>query len=59
MGQAFGVEADLPVEVGATAILEAVDKYGKDHNGNFVNIRVAGWEQNEALNRYDGLNPPW
>lgn len=59
MGNSLGVEADLPVSAGATAILEAVHKYGKEENGKYFNIRVPGWEHNEGLNRYDGLNPPW
>ncbi|KAL9590734.1 MAG: hypothetical protein Q9203_000456 [Teloschistes exilis] len=56
---AFGIEADLPVAAGATAVLEAVHQYGKEENGKFYNIRVAGWEEKEGLNQYDGLNPPW
>lgn len=59
MGNAFGVEADLPVAAGATAVLEAVHKYGKEDSGKFYNIRVPGWEKNEGLNQYDGLIPPW
>lgn len=59
MGNAFGVEGDLPVSVGAMAVLEIVHKYGKEHTGRFYNIRVPGWEKNEGLNQYDGLNSPW
>ncbi|KAI4236557.1 MAG: hypothetical protein L6R40_006113 [Gallowayella cf. fulva] len=58
MGNAFGVEGDLPVSVGAMAVLEIVHKYGKEHTGRFYNIRVPGWEKNEGLNQYDGLNSP-
>lgn len=60
MGNSFGAEADLPVAAGATALLDAVHRYGKEENGKFYNIRVPGWEHNEGLNsRYDGLSPPW
>lgn len=59
MGNMFGIEADLPVAAGASAVLEAVHKYGKEDNGKYYNIRVAGWEKNEGLNQYDGLSPPW
>ncbi|KAL8775901.1 MAG: hypothetical protein Q9194_003520 [Teloschistes cf. exilis] len=59
MGNSFGAEADLPVAAGATALLDAVHKYGKEENGKFYNIRVPEWEHNEDLNRYDGMSPPW
>ena len=55
----FGIEADLPVAAGASAVLEAVHKAGKEDNGKFYNIRVADWEEKEGLNRYDGLTLPW
>ncbi|EPE34734.1 NAD(P)-binding Rossmann-fold containing protein [Glarea lozoyensis ATCC 20868] len=54
-----GSSADLDVETGAKAVIEAIDKHGKESSGLFVNIRVAGWEHNEGLNQYDGGNPPW
>ncbi|KAL8832929.1 MAG: hypothetical protein Q9170_004657 [Blastenia crenularia] len=53
MGNALGVEADLPVESGARAVLEAVHSLGKESTGKFYNIRVNGWEENEGLNRND------
>ena len=59
MGNMFGVEADLSVQVGAGAVLEAVHGHGKEDNGKFLNIRVSGWEEKEGLNRYDGLDLPW
>ena len=59
MGNTFGVEADLPVAAGASAVLEAVHQHGKEDSGNFYNIRVAGWEKKEGLNQYDGLSFPW
>ncbi|KAL9582346.1 MAG: hypothetical protein Q9212_003348 [Teloschistes hypoglaucus] len=59
MGSSMGAEADLPVAAGATALLDAVHKYGKEESGKFYNIRVPGWEHNEGLNRYDGLSAPW
>jgi len=52
-------DADLPVETGATALLKAIMETDKEQNGAFKNIQVAGWEKNEGLNQYDGLNPPW
>lgn len=54
-----GDDADLNAQTGAKAVLEAVQKYGKESNGKFFNILVAGWEQNEGLNQYDGAVPPW
>jgi len=52
-------DADLPVETGATALLKAILETGKEQNGAFKNIKVAGWENIERLNQYDGLNLPW
>ncbi|KAI4198653.1 MAG: hypothetical protein LQ350_005125 [Teloschistes chrysophthalmus] len=49
MGNSMGAEADLPVAAGATALLDAVHKYGKEENGKFYNIRVPGWEHNEDI----------
>jgi NAD(P)-dependent dehydrogenase (short-subunit alcohol dehydrogenase family) len=54
-----GSSADLDAETGAKAVIEAINTHGKESNGQFVNIRVAGWEHNEGLNQYDGGNPPW
>jgi len=54
-----GEAADLDVETGAKAVLEAVEKHGKDFNGKFLNIRVAGWEEKPGLNQYDGKALPW
>ncbi|MCJ1404072.1 hypothetical protein MMC11_007297 [Xylographa trunciseda] len=54
-----GDNADLPAETGAKAVLQTLHKAGKKDNGKFLNIHVPGWEKNEGLNQYDGLNPPW
>jgi hypothetical protein len=51
--------ADLPVEVGAKAVLEQVFSATQDDNGKFANIRVAGWEEKPRLSQYDGKGPPW
>lgn len=56
MGSSY---ADLPVETGVTAVVEALTKAGKEMNGKFLNIKVAGWEENEGLNQYDGKIIPW
>lgn len=54
-----GPSADLSAEEGANAVLDIVHKNGPEANGKFFNIRVAGWENKEGLNQYDGSNPPW
>jgi hypothetical protein len=54
-----GSAADLDVETGAKAVLEAVATHGSEFNGTFVNIRVSGREENEGLNQYDGKIAPW
>jgi len=51
--------ADLPVEVGTKAVIEALMGAGKDANRKFINIKVAGWEENDGLNQYDGKVIPW
>jgi hypothetical protein len=51
--------ADLPVGVGAKAVLEKVFSATQADNGKFANIRVAGWKEKPGLNQYDGKNPPW
>ena len=56
----MGMEAaDLPVEVGAAAVLEKVFAAGKADTGTFLNIHVAGWEEAAGANQYDGRNAPW
>ena len=52
-------QADLPVEKGSAGVLDIVNKADKAVNGQFFNIKVAGWENNPGLNQYDGANPPW
>lgn len=54
-----GEGADLSVGEGAKASVERIMAAEKEDNGKFVNIHVKGWEKNEGLNQYDGLNPPW
>jgi len=54
-----GSNADLPAGTGAKAVLKTLHDSGKKDNGKFLNIHVPGWEKNEGLNQYDGLNPPW
>ncbi|TGO61704.1 hypothetical protein BCON_0025g00310 [Botryotinia convoluta] len=54
-----GASADLDVETGAKAVVELIESNGKESNGKFLNIRVAGWENNEGINQYDGNVLPW
>ncbi|THV47317.1 hypothetical protein BGAL_0319g00080 [Botrytis galanthina] len=54
-----GASADLDVETGAKAVVELIESNGKESNGKFLNIRVAGWEKNEGINQYDGGVLPW
>jgi len=54
-----GEGADLPVDVGVKATLDIVLRSTKQDNGKFLNIKVAGWEDNEGPNRYDGADLPW
>ncbi|TGO42179.1 hypothetical protein BHYA_0011g00130 [Botrytis hyacinthi] len=49
-----GAPAGLDVETGAKAVIELIEP-----NGKFLNIRVAGWENNEEINQYDGGVLPW
>lgn len=51
--------ADLPVEVGAKAVLDKVFAATEAENGKFANIHVPGWEENPGLNQYDGMAPLW
>ncbi|TVY55002.1 C-factor [Lachnellula cervina] len=50
--------ADLSVEVGAKAALDKIIGAGKEQNGQFLNIKIEGWEKT-GPNQYDGVNPPW
>jgi hypothetical protein len=52
-------DADLPVEVGAAAVVDIIKNADRSFNGKFQNIRVAGWENREGSNVYDGKAPPW
>ncbi|MCJ1436913.1 hypothetical protein MMC27_006296 [Xylographa pallens] len=54
-----GSSADLPAETGAKALLKTVRESSKKDNGKFLNIHVPGWEKNEGLNQYDGVDLPW
>ncbi|GKZ66375.1 hypothetical protein AnigIFM50267_011541 [Aspergillus niger] len=52
-------DADLPVDTGVAAVLDAVLTTGKEKNGRFLNILVPGWENNPGMNQYDGKELPW
>lgn len=54
-----GDRADLAPEVGAKASLDRIFAATKEDNGQFLNIKVEGWENAPGPNKYDGLNPPW
>ncbi|KAL7920130.1 hypothetical protein ACQKWADRAFT_299438 [Trichoderma austrokoningii] len=51
--------ADLDAATGAKAVTDLVNKADTSYNGKFYNIHVAGWEHNEGVNQYDGLEIPW
>ncbi|GFF44564.1 hypothetical protein IFM51744_05849 [Aspergillus udagawae] len=51
--------ADLPVDVGVTSVLDILHRTGKDGNGRFFNIHVPGWENAPGMNQYDGKEVPW
>lgn len=51
--------ADLPVETGAEAVIRILNNVSKEQNGRFLNIHVPGWENNPAVNQYDGEEVPW
>jgi hypothetical protein len=51
--------ADLDVAMGTKAIIDLVNKADISYNGKFCNIHVPGWEQNEGVNQYDGVDIPW
>ncbi|KAI2832630.1 hypothetical protein CBS147323_8636 [Aspergillus niger] len=51
-------DADLPVDTGVSAVLDAVLTTGKEKNGRFLNILVPGWENNPGMNQYDGKELP-
>jgi len=51
--------ADLPVEVGASAILDIALGVTKDDNGEFLDIRVPEWKNNGDPNNYAGGVLPW
>ncbi|KAG4422594.1 hypothetical protein IFR04_004215 [Cadophora malorum] len=54
-----GERADLAPEVGAKASLDRIFSATKEDNGQFLNIKVEGWENAAGPNKYNGLNPPW
>ena len=47
-------EADLPVEVGAKSILEALHHTTKEDDGQFLDIKVAGWDNKDVPTGYKG-----
>jgi hypothetical protein len=51
--------ADLSVEQGAKATLDKIMNPGNEQNGQFLNIKVSGWENSQGANYYDGANVPW
>ncbi|OJJ66187.1 hypothetical protein ASPBRDRAFT_138373 [Aspergillus brasiliensis CBS 101740] len=51
--------ADLPVDVGVTSVLDILHGTGQEGNGRFFNIHVPGWENAPGLNQYDGKEVPW
>ena len=50
---------DLPVDVGAKAVLDVIGKADKSFNGVYQNIKVPGWENASGRNQYDGKSPSW
>jgi hypothetical protein len=54
-----GDRADLAVDVGAKATLDILFRSTKEDNGRFFNIRVAGYEDVEGPNKYDGKEVAW
>ncbi|CAG8952524.1 hypothetical protein HYFRA_00009628 [Hymenoscyphus fraxineus] len=54
-----GEAADLDVQTGAKAVIEAFEKHGKEFSGKLLNIRVSGWEESKGLNQYDGKVCPF
>jgi hypothetical protein len=50
---------DLPVNVGAKAVVDVVLKVDRSFNGVYQNIKVPGWEHATGRNQYDGKSPPW
>ncbi|KAI9045185.1 SDR family oxidoreductase [Aspergillus affinis] len=51
--------ADLPVEVGVSSVLNILHTTSQDGNGRFFNIHVPGWENAPGLGQYDGKEVPW
>ncbi|PVH84623.1 short chain dehydrogenase reductase [Cadophora sp. DSE1049] len=54
-----GDRADLEPKVGAKASLDRIFAATKEDNGQFLNIKVEGWENAAGPNKYNGLNPAW
>ncbi|CRG88458.1 hypothetical protein PISL3812_05488 [Talaromyces islandicus] len=54
-----GEGADLPVDIGVRATLHIVHSKTKKDNGRFFNIKVAGWENKQGPNQYNGAELPW
>ncbi|KAL1638693.1 hypothetical protein SLS58_008725 [Diplodia intermedia] len=54
-----GEAADLTIEQGSNAAADVIFRVGKEDNGKFFNVHVAGWEKAEGINQYDGGCPPW
>ena len=52
-------QADLPVEVGASGVLEIADRLSKEDSGKFFDIYVPDWDKTSQFNRYEGGTLPW
>jgi hypothetical protein len=50
---------DLPMDVGAKAIVDVILKADQSFNGAYQNVEVPGWENTTGRIQYDLKNPPW
>ena len=51
--------ADLDIETGVAAIKNIVMESNSNKNGKFLNLYVAGKENNLGPNQYDGSEQAW
>lgn len=51
--------ADLDVETGVKSVVEIILSADKSSNGRFRNVHVAGYENVEGPNKYDGKDIAW
>ena len=54
-----GRVADLPVEMGAKALLDIVDNVTNADNGKFLDIHIQGWSTEGKVNHYLGGEIPF